>query len=100
MLHVWERMGEWLEGGRRTTGLEWRVWVKEADGTEHLSILLSYPCRSPGQRRPTTGSITAFGWCIITVSKAWAPRHPETHCTDLGAWEGMGIAIGGIFSLP
>lgn len=78
---------------RRTMGLEWRVWVKEVEGTEHLNILLSYPYRSLGQKRQTMGSITAFGWCIIMVSKARVPQHPETHCTLLRAWEGMGIAI-------
>lgn len=67
--------------------------MKEAEDTEHLNSLLSYPCRSLGQKRQTTGSITAFGWCIIMVSKTWALQHHETHCTHLRAWEGMGIAI-------
>lgn len=70
---------------RRTMGLEWRVWVKEVEGTEHLNILLSYPCRSLGQKRQTMGSITAFGWYIIMVSKTWVPQHPEARCIRRGA---------------
>lgn len=69
---------------RRTVGLEWRVWVKEVEGTGH--ILLSYPCRSLGQKKQTTGSITVFGWCIIMVSIL-------RYRTFLKAWEGVAIAI-------
>lgn len=30
----------------------------------------SRPCRNLGQKRRTTGSITASGWCITMVSEA------------------------------
>lgn len=72
--------------GKRV-GLGRRVWVQEAGGSlSTLATFLLLSLRSLGQKKQTTASITAFGWCITMVSKGQCPcsalaqRKPE-YCT-------------------